>query len=80
MELKYVLSHYSRECHFPFNRTAYGIEMTSHRIRIRTTTTLLIAPLMELKSETLPVSAQLDNTFNRTAYGIEIESFPDGGK
>ena len=54
-----------------FNRTAYGIEITSCHLR-KILPILLIAPLMELKYSFQRVKIVSIRSFNRTAYGIEI--------
>ena len=54
-----------------FNRTAYGIEIEKRTIE-RTSSCLLIAPLMELKFDCIEWEHRSGRAFNRTAYGIEI--------
>ena len=72
MELKYFSDEKTVIKDTTFNRTAYGIEMYISR-SASNVVSLLIAPLMELKSVFQLRNRHGSEAFNRTAYGIEIE-------
>ena len=72
MELKWGFLRQHRRAISPFNRTAYGIEISYTYNWQYKYWCLLIAPLMELKCCIVQLQRRGLHSFNRTAYGIEI--------